>query len=912
MRRMSVRRLGQVVICLVLVAAFLPAQPAGKKALNLEDYDKWSRIGSAALSPDGGWIAYSYNLNKGEARFFVKNLAADRTAEVKGGGRPEFSDDSKWIAYLISPSEEERDRLQKANQPVVNKAELRNLATGETVSYDNAQTFSFAAGSKYFLVKKTKTSKDAKHNGTDLLLRNLTTGRDENVGSVGAFQVNKPGSVLAYIVDAADQAGNGLVLLNLATGIRTIVDSAAADYAQLAWDEAGTAVGIVKGNKKKGFLQKENVLLAVRGLDKGEPRVTVFDPAKDPSFPKDMVVSEFGALRWAKDASKLFFGIKEQAPEPEKTDRAKAAPVANVDVWHFADEQIQSVQMQRAAQERNRTWMSVLHLDGPQFVRLTDDSLRQFQPTEDGRFGIGSDPKPYISDLNWGGGTADYYLVDTATGRRTLFEKKLSRTMGLSPDGRWFLYLKNKRVFAFDLTTGKTANLSAASPVSFVNTDDDHPYELPTWGVAGWTKDGKAVILNHRFDLWRLPLGGGTPTNFTTGVGEKDQVVFRYVDLDPDDKFIDTDKPLLLSAAGEWTKKSGFYRLDPGQAPKPLVFEDKLFGRLMKAKSADVFLFTTQTFVDFPDYCVSDGTFAHPKKVTEANPQQAEYAWGSRILVDFKNSKGRRLQATLTLPANYEKGKRYPMVVYFYEKVSNQHHQFSMPVYDDRPHMSVYASNGYLVLMPDIVYEIGRPGSSALDCVTSATRKTIELGYADPKRIGIQGHSWGGYETSYIATQTDLFACVVTGAPPTDLVSFYDTLYKSTGTNQSGITEKGQVRMGVSPWDDIKLYEDQSAIFNATKIRAPILILHGTADGAVDWVQGLEFYNAGRRLGKKIILLSYPDEQHHLAKKENQVDFQTRMRQFFDHYLKGEPAADWITSGVPFLKKKTAEPGKAG
>lgn len=625
-----------------------------------------------------------------------------------------------------------------------------------------------------------------------------------------------------------------------------------------------------------------------------------------------MVVSELGALRWAKDTSKVFFGIKEQEPEPEKPDKAKAAPVANVDVWHYADEQIQSVQMQRAAQERNRTWMSVLHLDGAKFVRLTDEAMRQFQLTEDGRLGIGSDPKPYLSDLNWGGGVADYYLVDTATGRRTMFEKKLGRTMGLSPDGKWFLYLKSKQVFGLELGTGKTKNLSAASPVSFVNTDDDHPYELPTWGVAGWTKDGTAVLMNHRFDVWSVPLAGGTPKNLTTGIGEKDQIVFRYVDLDPDDKFVDTTKPMLLSATGEWTKKSGFYKLDPGQAPRPVVFEDKMFGRLTKAKSADVFLYTTQTFVEFPDYYVSDGTFSRPKKVTDANPQQTDYAWGSRILVDFKNSKGRRLQATLTLPANYEKGKRYPMVVYFYEKVSNQHHQFSMPVYDDRPHMSTYASGGYCVLMPDIVYEIGRPGSSALDCVTSATRKVIELGYADSKRIGIQGHSWGGYETSYIATQTDMFACIVTGAPPTDLVSFYDTLYKSTGTNQSGITEKGQVRMGVSPWDDIKLYEDQSAIFNATKIKAPILILHGTADGAVDWVQGLEYYNAGRRLGKQIILLSYPDEQHHLTKKENQIDFQTRMRQFFDHYLKGEPAADWIKSGVPFLKKKTAESGRNG
>jgi dipeptidyl aminopeptidase/acylaminoacyl peptidase len=897
-----------LILMLTATAATAPAAQAqtAPKILTLDDYDKWSRIGSTAISPDGAWATYAYTSNKGETRFFIKNLSTDKTVEIAGGGRPEFSDDSKWVGYLINPSEEERDKLQKANQPVVVKAEIRNLAAGDVARYDNVQSLAFVPGSKFALVKKTKTSKDAKHGGTDLIIRHLPAGIDENIGNVGGFLANKPGTFLAYTIDAADQSGNGFVLIDLATGIRTVLDSAAADYAQTAWNESGTALAVLKGLKKKGFVQKENVLITVQGMGQGDPRPTVFDPAKDASFPKDMVVSELTAVRWAKDADRVFFGIKEQEPEAEKAK----GPVANVDVWHYKDEQIQSIQMIRAAQERNRTWSAVLHLDGPKFVRLTDDSIRGFQATEDGRLGLGSDPKPYLSDLNWGGAPADYYRVDTATGQRTPIEKRIARSMGLSPDGKWFLYLKNKQLFAVELETGKKTNLTAQSPVSFVNTDDDHPYELPTWGVAGWSKDGTAVLLNHRFDLWSLPLAGGKPTNLTSGIGEKEQIVFRYVDLDPEEKFIDLAKPLCLTAYGEWTKKSGFYSLTAGKIPKKIVFEDLMFGRLAKAKNADRYLYSKGTFVDFPDYYVSDGTFASAKKITQANPQQAEYAWGRRILVDFKNRFGKRLQGTLTLPANYEPGKRYPMLVYFYEKVSNGHHQYSQPTYDDRPHMSLYASNGYLVLQPDIVYEIGRPGTSALDCVTSATKKVIELGYADPKRIGIQGHSWGGYETSYISTQTDMFACVVTGAPPTNLVSFYDELYKSTGTNQSGITEKGQVRMGVSPWDNMKLYEDQSAIFNATKIRTPILILHGTSDGAVDWHQGLEYYNAGRRLGKQIILLSYPGEDHHLNKKENQIDFLGRMKQYFDHYLKGEKAPDWLENGLPFLKKKVAETGR--
>ena len=246
------------------------------------------------------------------------------------------------------------------------------------------------------------------------------------------------------------------------------------------------------------------------------------------------------------------------------------------------------------------------------------------------------------------------------------------------------------------------------------------------------------------------------------------------------------------------------------------------------------------------------------------------------------------------------------MLVYFYEKLSDTHHRYSMPVYDDRPHMSTYASNGYLVLQPDVVYTVGHPGDSAVDCVTSAVKKVIDLGYADPKHIGLQGHSWGGYQSSFIVTQTDMFAAVVTGAPVTDLVSFYDELYKSTGTVQQGIMEMGQVRMGGGYFENRALYESQSPVHNAQKIKTPFLILQGTADGAVDWHQGLEFYNAARRLGKEVIFLSYPDEPHHLAKEENQKDFQVRMKQFFDHYLKGTPAPSWMTDGVPLAKKAKA------
>jgi len=345
-----------------------------------------------------------------------------------------------------------------------------------------------------------------------------------------------------------------------------------------------------------------------------------------------------------------------------------------------------------------------------------------------------------------------------------------------------------------------------------------------------------------------------------------------------------------------------------GKKPKALRYEDKMIRSVVKAKKANTIMFTEQTFVDFPDYWVSDLSFKRPKKITNANPQQANYKWGKRVLVDYTDKRGHKLQATLALPADYDATKKYPMIVYFYEKMSQRHHQYSMPRYDDRPHMSTYASNGFLVLMPDIIFDVGLPGSSALDDVTSAVNEVIKQGYADPARIGLQGHSWGGYESSFIVTQTDMFATVVTGAPLTNLISMYAVAYKRTGNLNGPILEWSQGRMGVSPWENMELYRSQSPLHHAQKINTPFLILHGTSDGAVDWNQGLEFYSSARRLGKEVILLSYPGEPHHLSKEANQKDFQIRMKQYFDYYLKDIAPPLWIKDGIPHLNKKRVGP----
>ncbi len=934
----AMKKLAITLLLSLVVAAGMAPAADGTKVLSFEDYPKWKRIVSTGVSADGNWMTYGYRPNDGDETVYAKSLSGDQVHEIKCASNPVISDDSAWIGYVVSLPKAEQEKLRKARRPIAQKVEILNLKSGQKTTIDNASTFRFSGDSRYAAVKKAKASREAKHEGTDFILIRLATGALQSIGNVGTFEFNKPGTYLAYTVDAAEKTGNGAYLLNTQTGVLKALDTGDADYAQLSWNKEGSALAVLKGSKKEKLTQKENTLLVFPDLSAADPARVEYNPGGDATFPKDFVLSEFTRPDWSEDSSRIFFGIKEQEKEPEKNDD----PVANVDIWHWKDERVQSIQMVRANQDRRATYSCALILDGKRFVRLADEEMPTVSLTEDGKWGIGRLDKPYRLETNWGGSRADYYLVDTASGERSLIAKGLTRTYGASPDSKWFLYLQDGAVWVYEIATRKTRNLSGKTGVSFVNEEDDHPYEKPIYGVAGWAKDGSAVILNHRFDLYSLPLDGGKAANITGGTGDREQIVFRYVNLEPDEdsspmpfpppesdengdqlqfppfgrrgggteRPIDTSQPLLLSAYGEWTKMSGYYRLKIGETPQPLIFEEKSIGRPSKAKEADRVIFTIQTFTDFPDYYVSNTDFAEPRRVTDANPQQAEYAWGRNILMEYKNSKGIRLQAILTLPANYEQGKRYPMLVYFYEKMSQNHHQYSMPTYDDRPHFSLYASDGYLVLRPDVVYTIGRPGDSAVDCVTSAVKQAIALGYADPARIGVQGHSWGGYQTSFLVTQTDLFACVVTGAPPTELISFYNELYKSTGTVQQGITEVGQVRMGTTPWEDMALYQSQSPIYHAPNIKTPFMILHGTDDGAVDWHQGLMYYNAARRLGKEVILLSYPGEGHHLTKVENQKDFLLRMKQYFDHYCKGAEAPEWMKQGQPFLKKP--QPAPAG
>jgi acetyl esterase/lipase len=895
---------------LFFISTFQLSQ-AQKKPLTIDDYPQWKSLAQPSLSDNGQWLRYSYRPNGGDDTLFFKSLVSDKNYTIPVGSQGQMNSSSTHAAWVQALPAKEQERLRSQRRPITTKVVVMDLATGTKRSYENSSGFTFSRDGKFVLIRKARTpgaEGEPTFSGTDAVLRNLTTGVDMNLGNVAEASFNQKSSHLALTLDAAGKSGNGIYLVNLSNGNLQALDTDTLRYSRMVWDDnglssteamsKGNGLAFMKGHNNDSLSYRDNTLVVFRNLGTPRQQRTSLTAAST-GFPSGHIISEVGQLSFGSSGNFVFFGIRPQEKKPKRTEGEKA----NLDVWHWNDERIQSVQQRQLNADRNYTFSSALDLDGNRFMQMGDDSMRTVTPMKGDKFAVGTKGRHYIKDTNWGMNFNDYYAIDMATGAQRKIATEVTRPMGYSPDGTKFLYFQNDHIMMVEIATGRTVNLSEKASVSFVNTDNDYPYVKPAWGIAGWTKDGKAVLAYHKHDIYRVNLDGSGASNLTSGLGERDQIRFRYMSFDTDEQWIDTTKPMMLQAFGTRSKKSGFYRMLPNRAPEAVYFVDMQVGNPVKARNADVVMLTQQTFEQFPDVYTTNTSLTSYKKVTNANPQISQFAWGSRVLVDYKNRNGLDLQATLALPANYEPGKKYPMLVYFYDRMSDRHHQFSMPVYDDRPHMSVYASDGYLVLMPDIVYGVGDPGNDALDAISAAVNATIAAGYADPARIGLQGHSWGGYQSSYILTQTDMFAVIVTGAPPTNLESFYNSLYRSSGTVQHGIMEVGQVRLGATPWEDPEMYRRLSPVHQVTKIKTPFMILHGDEDGAVDWMQGLELYNAARRNGKEVIFLSYPGEPHHLAKKPNQIDFQIRMKQYFDHYLKGTPAPKWMTEGVSQLEK---------
>jgi dipeptidyl aminopeptidase/acylaminoacyl peptidase len=934
------RRMAALTLAILGFSVFMRAQT--KAPLTPADYGQFEQLlpggPTGGLSPDGKWLAYGINRTNRYNELRVSSISDGTTKVVAFGAQPVFSPDSHWVAYAIGNSEAQDEKLRQQKKPIQRKMGLMNLASGQESTVEAVDSFSFSPNGTYLAFHKYPVEKkdtpdtppqpDADDNpaGATLVVRQLATGRDTSFGNVSEYawqDAPHTGTLLAMCINADDKEGNGVQLFNTENATLRVLDSSSSVYSGLAWRKNSSDLAVLKSKSDPHRDGPAYSVMAWMHLPDASDPAHIFDSAAAANFPAGMRVVSYRKPAWSDDASMVFFGIAkwDEKIEPPKRAPASAAAARNpptadgddepasVDIWHWTDLDVSPKQKLQARTDRQKNMLAVWHLDSGSFVQLAHDFTEQVTPIKHQKLAFATNWDAYAMDRTIGRPAADLYLVDLNTGARTKIKDDLieDRSIQPSPDGRYLLYFQDDNYWTVNIATHAVTNITKSARTAFVNRESDETIkQKPPFGVAGWTKDDAAVILYDKYDLWSVAPDGSRATQLTDGA--KDEVRHRYVRLSPDEESIAAEKPVYVSLYGEWTKKSGYARLNIGganAAEEHVIWMDKNIERLAKAKDADVYEYVAESFDQSPNVFIAGPDLKNGKQITNTNPFQSNYAWSHGELIDYKNSHGQHLQGALYYPAGYEPGKKYPMVVYMYEKLSDGLHRYSVPSERDYYNAAAIVSHGYFLLEPDIVFQPRDPGVSVVDCVTAATRRVIDMGVVDPRRVGVVGHSWGGFDSVYIATHTNgVYAAAVAGAPITDLVSNYGNHHWSSGIAETDHIETGQQRMEVPLYEDLPAYIRNSAVFNVQNMTTPLLIEVGDSDGTVFFHQGVELYNIARRARKNVVLIEYAGEDHGLRKKADQVDYQHRIFAWFGHYLKDEPAETWITGGESYLDRQ--------
>jgi len=760
----------------------------------------------------------------------------------------------------------------------------------------------------------------ARRFGADLILRDLRVadGKERTFADVTEFSLSKDAKALVYNVSSKKEETDGTYVADPATAAAPIALLVGKGrYTKLTWDRDQRQLVFFSDRDDAA---SKPAKFKLYGWTRGSSTPTELISTATPHFKSGFVLADRGPVSFSRDGSKVFVSCAPPAAEPADPVVVSSADTSDkvlADLWRWNDDYIQPMQKVRLAQERNRTYRAVYTLATKDFLQLSDTTMNTVTPSDNGTYAIGADDRAYRRMVDYDGNYSDIYVVDTATGKRDLALKAFKGGGGggggggaaFSPDGKHLLWYSDKNWWTMSVPGGSPVNLTAKIAAKFYNEEHDSPDSIPSLGNAGWTKDGKHVLLYDRYDVWAVSPDTQTGERLTNG--GPSHLQFRVVQLDrsddEEDRGIDSAKPLLLRAENLETRDTGFFSLpkvEKGLTAKKLIMGAKAYRAISKAKDADVVLMTETTFHDEPDLFVTDSNFDAPKKVTDANPQKADLLWGSSEMISYRNDDGVQLQGVLFKPEGFDPKKKYPMIIYIYERLSQNLNTFVPPRPGHSINISYYVSNGYLVLTPDIVYTTGHPGQSALKCVLPAIEAMVEKGFVDRAHIGFQGHSWGGYQGAYLLTQTNIFAAAETGAPVADMISAYDGIRWGPGLPRQFQYEKTQSRIGGTIWEKPLLYIENSPIFSLDRVTTPVMIIANDADDAVPWYQGIEMFLGLRRLGKEAYLFNYNGEPHHLNRRPNQKDYTMRMQQFFDHYLKGGPVPEWMEKGVPYIDRE--------
>jgi dipeptidyl aminopeptidase/acylaminoacyl peptidase len=892
---------------LIALAVFVPAiASAQNRPMTLTDLMSMPTLRNPVISANGVWMGYDTWPDRGNGQAVVKEIAGRRNYTIPNGERPVFSADGAFAAASIRPDVISFENAKPSDRPKPGLVYFPT-STGTMTTLSDVKSFRFTGDSRRILVWYAASKPGSgwrKTVGSGLDVRSLTDTSVTSFAFVSAMASDSLGTqVFLAIADSSGQ-GNALIRFRPASGsIDTLRKAPFTRFDQLTWNETSQTLAFLAATETEDQSAEVATLhlvnASLRTLE--FPFTTRYIPLRN-------------SLRWSDHGDRLFFGTKPEAEKPvtePKRDEWTAANFTDtefirndrgLDIWHGDDPLIKPHEIKTAAQRGNRTFLTVWHRQADRMVALADSTLPQVTIPSNGRIAVGTSNVPYQREISWFGTANDVMLVDMETGERSMVLERYSGVTQLSPSGDWLLYFADGHWHSIRTESGVRHNLSKSIATPFADEDHDRPDAPGGYGIAGWLENETRVLIYDKFDLWAFDPAGRSFANLTrTGRTEKMQYRIRRTDTKP---YFAVNQPLLLTGYHDLRKTTGFYELRMDRPSVTLlVDESKKLTFVAKADAADVVLYTRESYNEFPDVWSTDTRFRNRTKQTDVNPVMSQLAWGTSQLVEWSSMDGTPVQGVLITPGGWKPGTRLPVIVYFYELFSQRLHEYNALAVNHRPSFPYYASNGYAIFLPDVRYDLGQPGYSSTKFIVPGVQKLIDMGIADPARIGIHGHSWSGYQAAHIITQTNLFAAAIVGAPVSNMTSAYNGIRWGTGLSRQFQYEQQQSRIGRTMWEARDLYIENSPVFFADRIKTPTLIMFGDEDDAVPWYQGIELYLAMRRLDKDVIFLQYHGEPHHPQRYANKMDYTIRMKEYFDHYLKGLPAAEWIRMGEKYTGK---------
>lgn len=892
-----------------------------KRSLSHDDYDGWESVSQTTLSPDGKWVGIEVSLQDGDGRAQLiptsKGMSGIKVPRLK---RLNFSEDSHWAIGLIT-AESDSIRLMKLKG--IDKSEfpmdslfVMDLESKSIVKIPGVENFQLPDERKSWYAYEvrndtTGSQKEEKNDNRDeektftLHIERFGKKRAivrENVSKYG-FAPNGERLFFVQNFPGNDQAASQLRLLDLESEKEITVLDSLVQYRHMVFSEDAGRFAFL-GSRQSA---KDSVEFFDLFYQEGGQQLLRKELA-------NKTISEHYPLRFSKDGQKLFFGWKEPlrsyvyASDTSILDEERVS----VDIWGWQDAEIQPMQLKNLEDKKEESFVAVYHIAEDRVLSIGDPNTGEvhFNPDYTTDWAIALNDRPYRKNYSWNIQIGkDLSRVSVKTGQVDLLAREVVGSPRISPGGRYAFWYSNpdSTWMAYVLKTKEEIALTTGLEDIFYDDLHDSPSFPGSNGHAGWSADDRYFLVNGKYDIWKIdPKGEEAPVNLSNGHGDVNQVRYRLIDLDPDVHFVDLDQKLVFSGMDMNTMESGFFIADAcgRQDPEVLVFGAAAFDGLKRAENGSNYLYQKSTFSHPPDVYLATGPFKNSRQLTHINPQQEDILWGSAELVSYRVHDGDMMDGLLFKPENFDPEKKYPMMVYFYERSSTTLNRYRAPV----PSASIinipfFVSNGYLVFVPDIQYKIGLPGPSAYDCVVPGVQAMIAKGFVDPANIGIQGQSWGGYQVAYIITRTNMFKAAGAGAPVANMTSAYGGIRWGSGMSRMFQYEQTQSRIGGTLWEKPMHYLENSPLFYADRIQTPTLIMHNDADGAVPWYQGIEFFMALKRNSVPSWLLVYNGEDHNLRERKNKKDLSIRLSQFFDHYLKGAPEPLWMKEGIPAIEK---------